>query len=140
MTEIRQFNGEVAFITGAGAGIGRAIAINWGDRGRYAIVTDQKEQAAQEVAKFISKAGGRALPMHLDVGDSDAIHRTVAATVDSAGGIDALFNVAGVNIHRNVEEMEEEEWDQVFDINLKSIYRISKRVIPLMREREGGSI
>ena len=133
----REFEGKVALTTGAGAGIGRSIAIEWVARGGTAIVTDIDGTAAQAVA---AELGSAAHPMKLDVKNRDDIGEAVAAAVRIGGGLDALFNVAGINIPRNIEEMGEDDWYTVLDTNLTSIYRICKLAIPEMRKRGGGAI
>jgi NAD(P)-dependent dehydrogenase (short-subunit alcohol dehydrogenase family) len=138
MTE--RFDGKVALVTGAGAGIGRAIALGWAARGGTVVASDARFESVEAVASEISGQGGKVLPLAMDVSSLAAIRQGYAQTQAFAGGVDALFNVAGVNIHHNVEEMEEGDWDRLFDINLKSIYRLSKLAIPDMRKRGGGSI
>ncbi len=132
-----EFAGKVALVTGAGAGIGRSIAIEWAAHGGAAIVTDVDEAAAQRVAAEI---GDRAHAMTLDVKNRDQIRETVAAAARIGGALDALFNVAGINIPRNVEEMDEDDWYAVLDTNLTSIYRLCKAAIPEMRKRGGGVV
>jgi len=136
-----EFEGKVALITGAGAGIGRAITLQWLRRGGKAIVTDISRELAEQVIEDAGDAQDRAIALELDVASLDAIRSVYAKGRDfGGGGIDVLFNVAGINIHRNVEEMDEEQWDRLFDVNLKSIFRLSKLAIPDMRQRGGGSI
>ena len=135
MTE-SEFAGKVALVTGAGAGIGRSIAREWTARGGTAIVTDIDPAAAASAAAEI---GGAARPMKLDVKDREEIREAVAAAA-AAGGLYALFNVAGINIARNIEEMAEDEWYAVLDTNLTSIYRTCKCALPEMRRRGGGAI
>lgn len=132
--------GKVALITGAGAGIGRAIALEWAMRGGAAMVTDIDEASAAAVAAEIDKQGARARAMKLDTKSLDDIRAGISATTRFGGGIDALFNVAGINVPRNVEEMEEADWYSVLDTNLTSIYRACKYAIPEMRRRGGGAI
>src|SRR5579863_8799268 len=84
--------GKVAFITAAGAGIGRAIAIEWVGCGGTAIVTDLVESDAREAAAEIAAAGGRAHAFGVDVKSLDQIEAAIAATVKAEGGIDVLFN------------------------------------------------
>ncbi|MBF6568658.1 MAG: SDR family oxidoreductase [Candidatus Binataceae bacterium] len=135
-----QFKGKIALITGAGAGIGHAIAIEWGRRGGFAIVTDMVAEQARDTAAEIERAGGRAIHRSLDVKRLDQIRETFAGAIAEAGGLDVLFNVAGTNLMRNVEEMEDEEWYSIIDTNLTSVYRCSKIAVPEIRKRGGGAI
>lgn len=134
------FHGKVAFITAAGAGIGKAIATGWARRGGTSIVTDVSGELAEDVTRLITDEGGSAFGYQLDVAKADDIKAVYGEARHKTDGVDALFNVAGINIHHDVEEMTDEEWDRLFDVNLKSIYRLSKLAIPDMRARGGGSI
>lgn len=134
------FSGKVALITAAAVGIGQAIAKEWTLAGGTAIVTDYDEAGAQGAAQQLNADGGTAHPLRLDVRNKDDIEHGVAHAVMKAGGIDALFNVAGINIPKNVEEMEDDEWTRIVDINMTSVYRMSRVTIPLMRRRGGGAI
>lgn len=132
--------GKIALITGGGAGIGRAIALEWSERGGTAFVTDVDQAAADAARGEIVAAGGLAFSRRLDVCALDEIKATVAETVDRAGGIDALFNVAGTNLPKNVEETDDEEWHRILDINLTSVYRCSKYALPELRKRRGAIV
>jgi NAD(P)-dependent dehydrogenase (short-subunit alcohol dehydrogenase family) len=131
---------KIAFVTGAGAGIGRAIAMEWTRRGGIALVSDMAGDDAKSVAAEITEAGGRAHAFTVDVRELDQIRTGMAAAIESAGGLDVLFNVAGTNLPRNVEELEDEEWHRIIDTNLTSVYRCAKIAIPEIRKRGGGAI
>jgi NAD(P)-dependent dehydrogenase (short-subunit alcohol dehydrogenase family) len=135
-----QFLGKIAVITGAGAGIGRSIALEWAARGGIALATDIDGDAAGKVAGEIAQRGGRAFAAAMDVSSGNSIAAAFEQGMRFGGGLDALFNVAGINIPKNVEQMEEDEWERVFDTNLRSIYRCSRLAIPELRKRGGGSI
>jgi meso-butanediol dehydrogenase/(S,S)-butanediol dehydrogenase/diacetyl reductase len=137
---MHDFGGKVAFVTGAGAGIGRAVARLWAQRGGDVVVTDRNEADAQAVAAEIVADGGRAYPFRLDVSNLDDIRATVDAAAVRAGAIDALFNVAGTNLPKRVDEISDDEWLMQMDTNLSSVYRCSKYVIPALRQRGGGAI
>lgn len=137
----REFEGRTALITAAGAGIGRAVALEYLALGGSVVATDMRQDLVDQVRADAGEAADRVLPLALDVADLAAIRDVYAQAREfGGGGVDSLFNVAGINIHHDVEEMEEDEWDRLFDVNLKSIYRLGKLAIPDMRARGGGSI
>jgi meso-butanediol dehydrogenase / (S,S)-butanediol dehydrogenase / diacetyl reductase len=138
MIDDNGIRGKVAFITGAGAGIGRAIALGWIARGGVAAVTDIDGAAAEATLQAAKSAQGSAAA--LDVRDGAAIAAAIAAAASRHGGIDVLFNVAGTNLPKNVEEIDEADWTRLMDTNLNSVFRCAKQVIPLMRARGGGAI
>lgn len=143
MTPMRwdqEFCGKVALVTGAGAGIGRSIALEWGARGGTAMVTDLVEADATNVAEELRRNGLQAHSLRVDVRSVDDIRAATEQTVSMMGGIDALFNVAGTNLPRNVEELDEPDWYRLIDTNLTSVYRLCRSVIPQMRRRGGGAI
>lgn len=131
---------KIAFVTGAGVGIGRAIAVEWARRGGIALVSDMNGDDAGSVAAEIVGSGGRAHAFTVDVRDLDNIRSGMAAALETAGGLDVLFNVAGTNLPKNVEELEDEEWHRIIDTNLTSVYRCAKLAIPEIRKRGGGAI
>ncbi|MFE9328457.1 SDR family NAD(P)-dependent oxidoreductase [Nocardia sp. NPDC052278] len=132
--------GRTAVVTAAGAGIGRAIAIEWAARGGAVVAADLDADAARATSRSISDAGGESGWATVDVTDPDAMPGAVAAALGSFGRIDALFNVAGASLPRRVDEMDDSDWYRMIDINLTSVYRCSKAVIPELRRAGGGSI
>jgi NAD(P)-dependent dehydrogenase (short-subunit alcohol dehydrogenase family) len=136
----QRFGGKVAIITGGGAGIGRAIVEEWTRDGGHAVICDLDPHAAEKAAAEVAAAGGQALALQLDVTDLDAIGGMVPATVARFGGLDVLFNVAGNNMMKNVEEANDEEWRFIVDTNFTSVYRCSHVAIPEIRKRGGGAI
>ncbi|MCZ6637731.1 MAG: glucose 1-dehydrogenase [Alphaproteobacteria bacterium] len=139
-TRNEEFLGKIALITGAGAGIGRAIALEWSRRGGIAVVTDIQEGDAERVKSEIEAEGGSAFARKLDVCALDEIKAGIAASVEHGGGIDALFNVAGTNLAKNVEETDDEDWSRILDTNLTSVYRCSKYALPELRKRRGSIV
>lgn len=136
----REFSGKVALITAAGAGIGRAIAVEWASHGGTSLVTDINANDAQTVAKEIKRRGGNAHAWQLDVRSRTQIETTAEAALSVVAGVDTLFNVAGTNLPKTIEELDEEDWYRLLDVNLTSVYRLSRLIIPSLRTRGGGSI
>ncbi|NKS55457.1 glucose 1-dehydrogenase [Rhodococcus hoagii] len=134
------FAGRVAIVTAAGAGIGRAIALEWSAQGGSVIAADLHLDAANATVDAVREAGGGAVAVALDVTDPDGMPDAVAAATREYGRIDALFNVAGASLPRRVDEMDDADWYRMIDINLTSVYRCSKYVIPELRKIGGGSI
>lgn len=136
----QRFAGKVAIVTGGGAGIGRAIVDEWIKDGGSVTICDMDLHAAQSAAAEVAAAGGQALALQMDVNDLDAVAAMVPATVKRFGGLDVLFNVAGNNMMKNVEEANDEEWRFIVDTNLTSVYRCSHVAIPEIKKRGGGVI
>lgn len=135
------FAGRNAIVTAAGAGIGEAIAFEWAAGDGHVVVADLDGDSAKRVAGVINAGGGRAVGVDADVTRVESLRRLVnLAAVSCDGAIDALFNVAGGSLAKRVDEMDDDDWYRVIDLNLSSVYRCSKLVIPLMRRRGSGSI
>jgi NAD(P)-dependent dehydrogenase (short-subunit alcohol dehydrogenase family) len=133
--------GKVAFVTGAARGIGRAAALAFAREGTSVVVADVAEQANQETAGLIERAGGRALAVRCDVTRSQDIKTALKEAVDAFGRLDVAFNNAGVeNEVKPAVEVTEEEWDRSIGINLTGVFPCMKHEIPLMLEHGGGAI
>ncbi|GAB4538983.1 MAG: glucose 1-dehydrogenase [Anaerolineae bacterium] len=131
---------KVAIITGGGSGIGRATAELFAREGARVVVADYKPDTGQETVQAIKDAGGEALFVEVDVSDPAQVQAMVQTTLDTYGGIDILFNNAGVLLFGTILETEEEDWNRLMSINLTGVYLCSKAVIPHMIKRGGGSI
>ncbi len=131
---------KVALITGGASGIGKATALLFAREGAAVAVMDIDREAGQAAAREILAAGGRAIFMRGDVTSAEDCWGVVEATVAAYGGLDILFNNAGIVRRADVLTTTEEEWDRVMDVNVKSIFLMSKYAIPCMLKRGGGSI
>ena len=141
MNETKRFEGKVAFITGAGGGLGRGVAIGFAKEGANVVVTDLSEKANRETARMVEEAGGRALAVTVDVTKSDDIKNALAKTVETFGKLDFAFNNAGIEYKiQPLHEIEEEEFERLNSIDLLGVFKSMKYEIPLMLENGGGAI
>ncbi|MGO4692131.1 SDR family NAD(P)-dependent oxidoreductase [Glaciibacter sp. 2TAF33] len=129
-----------AIVTGGAGGIGRATALAFAAEGARVAVVDLRADAAQAVADEITAAGGTAVAIAADVSSEDDIQRILATTVDAFGGVNVVFNNAGIIRRTTAVETTAEEWDRVFSVNVKSIFLMCKHVVPIMAANGGGSI
>ncbi len=133
---------QVVLVTGAGSGIGRAIAIAVAEVGADVAVCEvpQKMGALEEVCEAIEGLDQRALPLALQLPDLESIEAAVSRVIDTYGRVDILVNNAGVNIPRDALEVTEADWDKVLDVNLKGLFFMSQCVARSMIETGGGKI
>ncbi len=138
--ELTGLKGKVAFITGAGSGIGRAAALLLGKNGVKIGALGLDEEDLQKVVKQIERNGGEAIPLLADVSQPDQMQQAVQQLVDRWGRIDFVFANAGINgVWAPLEELEPDEWDKTLDINLKGTFLTVKYAVPYLKER-GGSV
>jgi len=131
--------GKVALITGAASGIGRAAALLFAHEGAAVAIADIS-QTGHSVAEEILQNGGRAIFEPADVTKPADCQRVVERTGREFGGIHVLFNNAGIMRRASVLELSEEDWDRVMSVNVKSIFLMTRQVIPIMVKAGGGSI
>jgi NAD(P)-dependent dehydrogenase (short-subunit alcohol dehydrogenase family) len=133
------YEGKVAFVTGAGSGIGRATALAFASEGAGVVVADASEQGNRETAHMIEEFGGRALAVRCDVTRTGDVRSVLDRTIETFGRLDVAFNNAGVEQEEaTTAELAEEEWDRVVDTNLCGVFLCMKHEIPLMLEQGGA--
>ncbi len=135
-------SGKVALVTGAGRGIGRAVALQLGAAGaRVAVNYNASEAAAEEVVGAITSAGGEARAVKADVGNAAEVDAMVNTLVKEWGRVDILVNNAGITRDNLLMRMSQDEWDAVINTNLRSAYFCTRAVMrPMLRNRWGRII
>ncbi|TJV46073.1 MAG: SDR family oxidoreductase [Mesorhizobium sp.] len=136
-----KYSGKVAFVTGAGSGIGRATAIAFAKAGASVAAADISEKGLQETISQIEGAGGRVLALRCDVTSAADVKAALDKTVATFGRLDAAFNNAGIEQPTTqLADISEELWDRVIDVNLKSVFLCMKYEIEVMLNHGGGVI
>ena len=132
--------GRVALVTGGGRGIGRGIAEGLADCGAKVACAARTRSQLDETVAAIKTTGGDALAVEMDVSDLASMSAGVAATLSHYGQIDILVNDAGMNIREPFEEVTEDHFDQIMDVNLKGLYFLTQTVVKHMIPRRQGKI
>ncbi|MBN1900440.1 3-oxoacyl-[acyl-carrier-protein] reductase [Candidatus Sumerlaeota bacterium] len=133
-------SGKVALVTGAGRGIGRAIALSLARQGADVIVSDIMAKTAEAVADEIGVMGKKYLATVCDVSRYEDCQNLIDAGSKAFGKIDILVNNAGITRDNLVMRMSEDEWDSVLAVNLKSVFNCCKAVSRIMLKQKGGRI
>jgi NAD(P)-dependent dehydrogenase (short-subunit alcohol dehydrogenase family) len=132
--------GKTALVTGAGRGIGRAIAIGYAEAGADVVIVSRTQSDLEEVADQIQQAGGKAYTFEADVTNKRHIE-TIFEKLDTQNvKIDILVNNAGMNIRSKALEVSDEEWDTIMNTNLRSAFWFSQKAGERMKENGGGKI
>ena len=133
-------NGQIVLVTGASRGIGQAIALTLGRTGATVIGTATSEEGADNISKIFSESDILGKGMKLNVTDNDQITSVLKAVTDEYGVVDVLINNAGITRDNILVRMKEEEWDDIINTNLSSVYRMSKAVLRGMIKKRSGRI
>ncbi|MDP6750472.1 MAG: SDR family oxidoreductase [Candidatus Poribacteria bacterium] len=131
---------KVAIITGAARGIGARSAELFAQEGAAVAVWDINQERGTDVVDCIQSVGGKAVFCPCDVTKDQQIQQAVDQTVSKFGYPSVLFNNAGIAVVGEIEQITPEDWDHQYEVNVKSIYLVSRAVIPVMRQAGGGSI
>jgi NAD(P)-dependent dehydrogenase (short-subunit alcohol dehydrogenase family) len=131
---------KVCVVTGAGAGIGRAIARAFGSEGAKVIVGDIGEAGAVETAALINRANGCAVSVGVDVANPESVMHLTSETLARFGKVDVLMNNAGIQVNKRVEDTTFEEWNGQLAVNLGGMFLCAKYFLPYLRATRGAII
>jgi NAD(P)-dependent dehydrogenase (short-subunit alcohol dehydrogenase family) len=132
---------KVAIITGGSRGIGRALALALAEAGATVVVASRKQEGVDAVAAKIEAQGGQALAVAVHVGQEETLTALVERVVDVFGGVDILVNNAATNPHFGpLMTATASQWDKIMQVNLRSAFLLTQKVVPVMKERGGGKV
>jgi NAD(P)-dependent dehydrogenase (short-subunit alcohol dehydrogenase family) len=136
-----RLDGRVAVVTGGVRGLGKVMAEALADAGASVAVTARDQQNAERVARELAASSERpTLGLGVEVANKTSVEAMVADVVEHWGRLDILVNNAGINIRRPIEQLDESEWDQVIDTNLKGAWLCCRAVYPEMKKRRWGRV
>jgi NAD(P)-dependent dehydrogenase (short-subunit alcohol dehydrogenase family) len=136
----QQFNGKVAFVTGATSGIGQACAIAFATAGAKVVCVGRKAEALSEVEKRIRQIGAEALTIKADLTRDEEVERSVAEATQAFGGIDILVNAAGHISSGTVENTSLQAWDDMMNVNVRAVFQLMQKALPGLIERRGNIV
>jgi sorbose reductase len=133
-------SGRKALVTGAGRGIGKVLALTLGEAGCDVALFGLHRQNLEEVANLVQKFGVRAIVFEGDVSRGEDVRKAFSGVAIDFGRLDICVNNAGISMQKPVEDMPEEDWDRIMDVNMKGIFLCSQEAARLMIPQKSGSI
>ncbi|GAB3656496.1 3-oxoacyl-[acyl-carrier-protein] reductase [Echinicola sediminis] len=137
---MRRLENKVAIVTGAADGIGLAICQAFAKEGAVVVMSDINEAKCKQEADKLLNKNQKVLALHCDVGDTASVNKMVETCIEKYGRIDVLVNNAAVPISGKVDNMPDEDWDRLMNINLKGVFRCIRACIPFMISAKYGSV
>ncbi|HTE32231.1 MAG TPA: glucose 1-dehydrogenase [Chryseolinea sp.] len=131
---------KTAVITGGGSGIGKAISELFAQQHAEVFILELNKESADETARAIAAAGGKATSLSVNVADQDKVKEVIASIAGSVGHIDILVNSAGISHIGRLDNTQESDFDKIFQVNIKGVYNVMHTVINYMKQQGGGVI
>ncbi|WP_202076605.1 glucose 1-dehydrogenase [Caldalkalibacillus salinus] len=135
-----RFQDKVVIVTGAGHGIGQAIALAYAEEGAHVIIGEKDRVTGQQTAQCITEKGGQSTFIQTDVSQPSQIEALVSQAFEQHGRIDILINNAGVSKWASPNELTVDEWDHIINTNLRSVFLCTRETAKYMRQNGGGSV
>ena len=136
----REFNGKVAFVTGATSGIGHACALAFAKAGAKVVCVGRKTEALKDVEKKIQDLGAEALTVEADLSQVEQAEGAVKRAVEVFGGIDVLVNAAGHISNGTIENTSLKAWDDMMNVNVRAPFELMQKAVPSLIERRGNIV
>jgi len=136
----KEFNGKVAFVTGATSGIGQACAVAFAAAGAKVVCVGRKTEALQDVEQKMRETGSEALTIEADLSREDEAQRAVQKALEVFGGIDILVNAAGHLSNGTIENTSLEAWDDMMNVNVRAPFQLMQKALPSLIERRGNVV
>ena len=135
-----RFQSKVAVVTGAGRGIGRAIALGFAREGAHLLLCERDEKSVKDTLKEIEKNGAESAVVIGDVADPETAKKAAAAALKKFGQADVLVNNAGINTRSSFLELSSEDWMRVLNVNLNGTFHFLKAFLPIMSGQKSGAV
>ncbi|MGR9049786.1 3-ketoacyl-ACP reductase [Halobacillus faecis] len=136
----QEIKGKIAYVTGAGRGIGRATALQLAKEGVHVGLIARTESRLEEVAEEARSYGVQASVAAADISDLEQVEKAVQQLQEELGEADILINNAGIGVYGKFLELEPEEWKRTFEVNVYGTYHVTRAVLPMMKEKKQGDI
>ena len=136
----KQFSGKVAFVTGSTSGIGRACALNFARQGATVACVGRNLEALQKVAADIESFGSEVLSLRADISNDAEANQALSKAISALGGIDILVNAAGHIANGTIEDTSLKAWDDMLNINVRTIFNLMQKALPSLIERKGNIV
>jgi 3-oxoacyl-[acyl-carrier protein] reductase len=137
---MKLLEGRCAIITGAGQGIGRAVAKGLADQGANVVIAELNADSGKQIAEEITSTGNRALAVQADVSQEESVTYMIEETLRDFGGVDILVNNAAIFPASSVAQMNIKEWNQVLQTNLTGTFFCCRAVMPILKKQRSGRI